>query len=98
MKTSALVTADGTIENIVVIDDQADYTPPQGHTLVDIPDGKTAAIGGRWDGKKFTAPAAPVASADDVRLDELRTKAEAGTLAAADIADAVRLALKRRRI
>jgi hypothetical protein len=104
MKNVAIVTADGTVENVVVVDDQADpkssaaYRPPADRRVVEIPDGVGVEPGGKWNGKTFSPRAVPAPSPDEARLVELRSKAAAGTLAAGDLLDAVRIALIRGRI
>lgn len=96
--TAAIVAGDGTVENIIVIDDEAEYAPPDDRTLVAIPDGQRAVLEGRWDGSQFIDPPEDALSDDDARLEELRAKADTGQLTVDDIADAVRLALNSRKI
>jgi hypothetical protein len=67
-KTVALVAADGTVDNVIVIDPDAAYTPPEDCTLVDIPDDASVSPG---------APAPepePAAPSTQEQLDALTAK------------------------
>lgn len=52
----ALVNADGLVVNAIVWDGQADYTPADGLTLVEVPDGKSCGPGWTFDGIDWIAP------------------------------------------
>lgn len=55
----ALVNAEGLVENAIVYDGEANYTPPDGLTLVEIPDGIGGGPGWTYDGTTWTAPPPP---------------------------------------
>lgn len=60
----------GTVVNIILWDGIADYSPPDGQTVVQIPDGVSANIGYAYDGSAFIAPPAPpppVLTPDQIR-------------------------------
>lgn len=56
MTQYVLLDADNIILNKVMYDPSSDWKPPSGETLGEIPDNITFDIGGKWDGKKYTAP------------------------------------------
>lgn len=47
------------VTNLVVWDGEQEWSPPQGISAVQIPDGSEVGIGWIYDGANFTAPAAP---------------------------------------
>jgi hypothetical protein len=49
----------GTVENVIVWDSTAAYTPPSGSTAIEIPSGQTVGIGYTYTNGVFTAPAVP---------------------------------------
>lgn len=63
----ALIDAKGIVENVITLDDPADYTPPDGCSLVGIDDGVTAGIGYTYCDGVFTAPPLPVPTIDEQR-------------------------------
>ena len=56
MTQYVLLNSDNIILNKVMYDPSSDWKPPSGQTLVEIPDNILVDIGGKWDGKKYTAP------------------------------------------
>ena len=83
----ALVNAQGTAVNVIVVDD-ADlsvregeesprYVPPRGLSLIG--DGLNAEPGGVWDGAKFTkrAPPQPVADPREAELEAIKARLDA---------------------
>jgi hypothetical protein len=55
---AALVDPSGLIVNVIVLDEGADYVPPEGLTLV-LDSTEGAEPGGSWDGTTFSAPPPP---------------------------------------
>lgn len=62
---------DGTVENVVLWDGEADWTAPEGCDLVALSDDQRVGAGDTYDGEAFTAaPAvAPVPSEQTVTVD-----------------------------
>lgn len=59
----ALVDADGLVTGVIVWDGETEYTPADGLTLVNVPDGQPCGPGWTCDGTKLIAP--PPADLDD---------------------------------
>jgi hypothetical protein len=53
------IIGNGTVANTVVWDGQSAWQPPEGATVVLIPDGAYVGIGSTYDGTNFSAPPAP---------------------------------------
>ncbi len=75
MKHYALIAPDGQVQNLALVNDESDWAPPDGCTLVEATPG--AQIGGHWDGQQFT-PAIPSAEA---RREQINTERDAALLA-----------------
>lgn len=56
---SYAIVENGVVDNIVVWDGEAEWSPPAGTTAVQVPATATVDIGYSWDGKNFTKPASP---------------------------------------
>jgi hypothetical protein len=70
---AALIAQDGLVVNVIVLEENVEYVPPEGLALVFDPTGG-AEPGGSWDGNTFyPAPSPRSASADaDVGETEVR--------------------------
>ena len=60
----ALVDSKGLVVNVIVIEDGANWSPPDGCILVDATN--AGGPGYTWDGRKFVAPLAPAPAAPTV--------------------------------
>ena len=77
----ALIDTKGIVENVITLDDPADYTPPDGYSLVGIDDGVAAGIGYTYCDGVFTALPLPVPTIDEQRAARIAAyKAEADPL------------------
>ena len=69
IKRKAIVAQDGTVENVILIEDGAEWTPPENTILVE--DDGTARMGGVYADKKFgPAPAPRTRTPEDWTLEE----------------------------
>jgi hypothetical protein len=56
MQRAALVTDDGIVENVVIVDPEAEWEPPEGLELVELPDDSPVGPGWTGDGKEWIEP------------------------------------------
>jgi len=63
-----LIDSNNNVVNVILIEEGANWSPPEGHTLID--DGPNAEPGGTWDGTRFTLTLQPPRVR--TRLDDLR--------------------------
>ena len=68
MTQYVLLNADKIILNTIMHDPKSDWKPPTGQTIGAIPDNIELQIGGKWDGKTYTAPVQEEPP-DDVKKD-----------------------------
>ena len=68
----ALVDSDGLVLNTIVIKDDANWSPPDGCTLVDAQSG--GSIGDTWDGKRFVGTTADIPRKKSRKADWARKK------------------------
>ncbi len=67
-KRMAVVEADGNVDNVILIEDGADWTLPEGTSLVDAD--HDAEPGGKYEGGSFVRAVAPQPATDQVSLEE----------------------------
>jgi hypothetical protein len=58
MNTYAYI-ENGQVTNVIVWDGKDDWTPPEGVTMVELPDDSSVGIGFTYDGATFTPPPPP---------------------------------------
>lgn len=59
IQNAALIAADGSVANVIVIDTNGDYQPPKGHTMRVLAADEHVDTSWRHDGKKFVPPPGP---------------------------------------
>ena len=53
----AIISPNGTVENVIVLNEGIDWPLPEGYRLIDADDGSP---GDKWNGTEFVKPVAPV--------------------------------------
>lgn len=56
---AALVGTSGRVENMIELDENSDYKPERGVTLIILDAGETASIGDTWGNGTWTPPVVP---------------------------------------
>jgi hypothetical protein len=64
----AVVNPDGTIQNVIVLDDVNAWTPPEGATLIPLP--AEVGMAHTWDGTQFVAPPPPPEAPEEIASQE----------------------------
>jgi hypothetical protein len=78
MRYAVIENATGLVRNVIVLDDDAPWRVPRGHSLIEA--ASAGSPGDTWDGTQFVPEPERVPSAKELRLEELRAKRGARTM------------------
>lgn len=76
------------VENVIELEDDADWPIPEGRIIVDAPD--SGSIGDVWDGEYFVPPQEEKLEEGDLRLGELISKLKRDTMTLKEIREFLR--------